>query len=538
MTGRLNISNDLFIIGNHPMKWFDNTGATQYAYMIANSGEFKLSAMDVPMDFSYGAIGSNLGARMNTSGNWNFTKNLNVVENITADYFLGDGSQLTNLPVTGETDPLWTSNQSLVYLKSNPFNFYNSTNPQAIINTSYYLATNPFSFYNVTTAPTYINDTFSANYSDFLNKITWANAINGTLYSSTNPFNFYNSTDFDITDYYEKSNPFGFYNSTNPQTETDPVFVAWDNFTGIPHATPSDNDITHFSWANDIYDWAVGLFYNKTETDSQIESANTSMKDYSDNTFITQTSEEDLNVNNSDTWNGLNTTTLHQVSSEGIVLGMNFNSESISGTTVLDSSAENNHGTNNGSTHNTTGGFNGGGCFEFDGDDDYIISTNQVLDSLTSFTISGWMNANNWGNIHNVLYMERQSYPSKQVHFSYEAGTGLSLAVGNGTTGSTINYDFTADNNKWYLFSATFNSGTVNIYVNGDLKKTEVVDEVLIDTGNGCYKQIGRFTNSDNFFNGSIDEVRIYNRALSADEIRNLYEQKDEIHDPFVYKTV
>ncbi len=78
----------------------------------------------------------------------------------------------------------------------------------------------------MTTAPTYINDTFSANYSDFLNKITWANAINGTLYSSTNPFNFYNSTDFDITDYYEKSNPFGFYNTTNPQTETDPVWTA------------------------------------------------------------------------------------------------------------------------------------------------------------------------------------------------------------------------------------------------------------------------------------------------------------------------
>jgi len=188
MTGRLNISDELSIIGNYPLKWFDNTGVTQYAYMIANSGEFLFSALDVPMDFKYGNLGSNLGARMNTSGNWNFTQNLNVVENITADYFLGDGSQLTNLPVTGETDPLWTSNQSLVYLKSNPFNFYNSTNPQAIINTSYYLATNPFSFYNVTTAPTYINDTFSANYSDFLDKITWANAINGTLYSSTNPF--------------------------------------------------------------------------------------------------------------------------------------------------------------------------------------------------------------------------------------------------------------------------------------------------------------------------------------------------------------
>ena len=261
MTGRLNISDELSIIGNYPLKWFDNTGVTQYAYMIANSGEFLFSALDVPMDFKYGNLGSNLGARMNTSGNWNFTQNLNVIENITADYFLGDGSQLTNLPVTGETDPLWTSNQSLVYLKSNPFNFYNSTNPQAIINTSYYLATNPFSFYNVTTAPTYINDTFSANYSDFLDKITWANAINGTLYSSTNPFNFYNSTDFDITDYYEKSNPFGFYNTTNQQTETDPVWTADKS----DYSTTTASNLLYYGIGNTFG------FYNSTSIPSYIE---------------------------------------------------------------------------------------------------------------------------------------------------------------------------------------------------------------------------------------------------------------------------
>ncbi len=58
---------------------------------------------------------------------------------------------------------------------------------------------------------------------------------------------------------------------------------SWDNFTGIPHAAPSDNDVTHFSWANDIYDWAVGLFYTKTEVDA----INTSMKNYVDDTFLT-----------------------------------------------------------------------------------------------------------------------------------------------------------------------------------------------------------------------------------------------------------
>ncbi|UCD20922.1 MAG: hypothetical protein JSW08_00020 [archaeon] len=38
-------------------------------------------------------------------------------------------------------------------------------------------------------------------------------------------------------------------------------YESWDNFTGIPHATPSDGDTTHFSLADEIYDWVVGLAY-------------------------------------------------------------------------------------------------------------------------------------------------------------------------------------------------------------------------------------------------------------------------------------
>ncbi len=39
---------------------------------------------------------------------------------------------------------------------------------------------------------------------------------------------------------------------------------SWDNFTGIPHATPNNGDVTHFSWADEIYDWVIGLGYSTT----------------------------------------------------------------------------------------------------------------------------------------------------------------------------------------------------------------------------------------------------------------------------------
>jgi len=67
--------------------------------------------------------------------------------------------------------------------------------------------------------------------------------------------------------------------------EADALYRAesWDNFTGIPHATPSNGDQTHFSWADEIYDWVIGLnyitkevgdltnYYLKTETYTKAE---------------------------------------------------------------------------------------------------------------------------------------------------------------------------------------------------------------------------------------------------------------------------
>ena len=39
---------------------------------------------------------------------------------------------------------------------------------------------------------------------------------------------------------------------------------SWNNLTGIPHATPSNGDVTHFSLADEIYDWVIGLGYATT----------------------------------------------------------------------------------------------------------------------------------------------------------------------------------------------------------------------------------------------------------------------------------
>ncbi len=78
--------------------------------------------------------------------------------------------------------------------------------------------------------------------------------------------------------------------------------------------------------------------------------------------------------------------------------------------------------------------------------------------------------------------------------------------------------------NQWYHLIGTYNGTHVNLYVNGELVKSEVAPGKLTKYSGSM--NIGRnpyWTNRQ--FNGIIDEVKIYNYALSDVEIRNLYSQ-------------
>jgi len=57
---------------------------------------------------------------------------------------------------------------------------------------------------------------------------------------------------------------------------------SWDNLTGIPHATPSDGDITHFSLADEIYDWVIGLTYATTTYVDDLVATYTHLTNFTD----------------------------------------------------------------------------------------------------------------------------------------------------------------------------------------------------------------------------------------------------------------
>ena len=74
----------------------------------------------------------------------------------------------------------------------------------------------------------------------------------------------------------------------------------------------------------------------------------------------------------------------------------------------------------------------------------------------------------------------------------------------------------------WHHVAGTYDGGTMRLYVGGKLVSWKTLSVPIMSSGN---LYIGRATYANSYFRGAIDDVRIYNRALSAEEIKAHSEQ-------------
>ena len=201
----------------------------------------------------------------------------------------------------------------------------------------------------------------------------------------------------------------------------------------------------------------------------------------------------------------------------GLVLWLKFNEGS--GSVAKDSSLYNNHGTIYGATW-TDGKF--GKALSFDGVDDYVEVP--YADSLYiphEVSVSVWIKpANAGGDWQTIIAHSPEA--NKFNYWLYLQENALKLSVYSSTYPDIVIPNAVPTNNKWYHIVFTAVKGSVvKVFVNG------------VEVGNGTagsdYWTGGYVTIADLrpgrkiYFNGTIDEVRIYSRALSENEIKMLY---------------
>src|SRR5262249_54888560 len=77
----------------------------------------------------------------------------------------------------------------------------------------------------------------------------------------------------------------------------------------------------------------------------------------------------------------------------------------------------------------------------------------------------------------------------------------------------------------WYHIVMTFSNGICDLYINGVLVTSYTFNQTQLTWCSGAPFILGNWWNSDNrpSFNGKLDEIRVYTRAITAKEVNWLY---------------
>lgn len=209
---------------------------------------------------------------------------------------------------------------------------------------------------------------------------------------------------------------------------------------------------------------------------------------------------------------------------EGLVARWKFDEGS--GQVAYDASGNNNHGKIHGAKYVKCGD---GYALQFDGLTDYVDCGNDKSLNVESITIELWIKFNSFtgpydtpiskGNAEGSLSLSKSYDESFKFYFGIGSPhrVGLSLGVPSLDT--------------WYHWVGTYNAadGVGKAYVNGVIADTQAAAPGPLPPSTNAM-EIGRCSVSspqsgERYFNGTIDEVVIYNRALTEAEIKNNYER-------------
>jgi tetratricopeptide (TPR) repeat protein len=165
-----------------------------------------------------------------------------------------------------------------------------------------------------------------------------------------------------------------------------------------------------------------------------------------------------------------------------------------------------------------------GGALHFDGVDDYVDFGSEVSRDINNqISVATWVKTDDAGNgecnpyvANGDRYFILWHLESNEIEFTVNIGE-----VGWKGVRFPVDSSF---NNSWHHLVGTYNSEELCVYVDGKLKADSECEGLLIKGVSRL--NIGRDPEkTSNFFEGAIDDVCIFNHALTEDEVERLYER-------------
>ena len=192
-----------------------------------------------------------------------------------------------------------------------------------------------------------------------------------------------------------------------------------------------------------------------------------------------------------------------------------------------DASGNGNNGTVNGATLTADRYGNPNSAYSFIGSNQIVVSPNFYDNGWSSSTISIWFNTSSLSQQHQALFntiphdgeaivWNHSAAPNKICHWKNE---NTSVGSWNIFAPNALNYNNVQENN-WINISIVKNNMQYSYYVNGILDKVSISSIAALNQLSAIrFGSIG----TTEFFNGKLDDIAIWNRALTSAEVQQLY---------------
>jgi len=204
-----------------------------------------------------------------------------------------------------------------------------------------------------------------------------------------------------------------------------------------------------------------------------------------------------------------------------------------SGSTAYDTSSNSNDGSlQNDTTWESAAKCKYASCLSFDGDDDYVaLGYDESFDFKgydKSFTLTAWINTDTLDSNGGIVTRSTQE-ATKQYALNFAAtNNNISFTVRSDSTHVVSSATDTITANSWYYVVGVADSGTMRVYVNGVTSgTTDTYTNGPVKDRGTAVADIGVYyrneAGSEAFFNGQIDNVMIFDYALTQEQISWLY---------------
>ncbi len=211
--------------------------------------------------------------------------------------------------------------------------------------------------------------------------------------------------------------------------------------------------------------------------------------------------------------------------SDGLVGYWKMDEIGVSGSnwTAIDSSGNGNNGTGagNASVGSTAAGKFANAGF-FDGNGDYITIPNSSSLNITgnSVTMAAWIKPTTLSG--NDVIISKGVFSGNKSYRLMRVGSVAHLEITTDTGTTTLQSNTALTTGIWQHVVAVYDGSKVSIYINGKLDRSSPFSGNIVSHTENLW--LGWRSGALEYFNGSMDEVRIYNRAFTEREVFRLYE--------------